>query len=83
MEVELTQRYIITFNESFDETYLGNDGERHSRGPLPELARDIVIRCGEDGRPLSMTDGYADLPDDACEIREIDFDSEVSELSPA
>lgn len=78
--VEETTRYVVTLNDTFRETYTGNDGQEHSRGPITELARDIAIRWGESGRSLSEMDGYADLPDDAAEVRETDFDSDVWEV---
>lgn len=80
-EVEVTTRYRVILRDNFRETYTGNDGLEHSRGPLAEIARDLAIRMGEGGRNLSELDGYADLPDNAAEVRETDFDSDVYRLT--
>ncbi len=75
--VMVTTTYRVTLNDNFRLTYTDNEGNERPRGKPKEIAADIAMR---DSRPLSMMDGYADLPDDAVEVRETDFDYEVDEL---
>jgi hypothetical protein len=75
--VEVTERYIVTLEDSFNLTYEANDGTRQSRGTAESVAIDLATRHD---RPLSMTDGYADLPDDAADVRLEDTDFDVREL---
>jgi hypothetical protein len=75
--VEVTERYIVTLNDNFSLTYEDNDGTRKSRGTVESIAYDLATR---QDWALSEIDGYADLPDDAADVRLEDTDFDVREL---
>lgn len=67
---------VIVNDEAALLTYEDADGVRVSRGELSDLITDLVIGYVCYNRTPPDLDGFADMPRNAVEVREVEFETD-------